>query len=277
LAVSYENFVPTSAAQNEALAAWTKNGGALIVLGGAPDLQGKPFWWTQAGHASPLHHLLGLLESRPGADVDRACGRGRLVQRAMSPRELAKGSPAADRFVECLSSALSDAQPAHRIQSRPFLVERDCRSASNHAAGRDTFIAAHSLNEPLEIDGPAVDVLDADLPVRQRVQVQPGQSVLLRKVTQAMRDKKPRVLHCTHRLMGEQYDGARSRLLLRGPAGTPAAVRMFAAGRSIAKAAVIVGDKEQPAPQVRPDENGTVLFTFDNVPQGAELVIDWKR
>jgi hypothetical protein len=58
LFLSYDFLKPTEAAQNRALAEWTRQGGALVCFGGTDAYNGvADSWWVRAGHASPLEEL----------------------------------------------------------------------------------------------------------------------------------------------------------------------------------------------------------------------------
>lgn len=61
LLLSYDLLKPMSPAYNEALANWVKNGGTLILFGGADPYNDLQEWWKTAGYKSPQEHLLARL------------------------------------------------------------------------------------------------------------------------------------------------------------------------------------------------------------------------
>src|SRR5690606_25601681 len=61
IVVSYEVLKPPAPETNEALAKWCREGGALLVVG-EPGVLDGPFWWNKMGFASPIDHLLKLLD-----------------------------------------------------------------------------------------------------------------------------------------------------------------------------------------------------------------------
>ncbi|MHB0999135.1 MAG: hypothetical protein ACYC27_07805 [Armatimonadota bacterium] len=61
LIVSYDMLKPMSPAYNEALAAWVKDGGTIIILGGTDAYNDLPEWWKKSGFRTPQDHLLAQL------------------------------------------------------------------------------------------------------------------------------------------------------------------------------------------------------------------------
>jgi hypothetical protein len=263
--LSYENFVPTRPEQNVALADWVKRGGSLVVLGGGGNLKGDAFWWTRMNQPSPLHHLLSLFATEIAGDVDRRVGRGWVMRREVSPRQCASSPERARAYWSLVSDADLRAQPVASM------------AVSGRRVDRGPYTIAHAQREPKIIDGPVVDVLDPDLPLLAKVTLHPGQSGIYRQVGEQLKSSQPAVLHCTHRLVEQKAQADRTSVLMRGPAQTPAAVRMWAGDAQVTQAVVHVADKADVKPEIIPAPNKTVLFRFDNVPEGAELEVSWKR
>jgi len=68
LLLSYDLLKPMSPAIHDALAGWVREGGTLIVFGGADPYNDLDEWWKKAGFASPQDHLfaqLGVTVSEP--------------------------------------------------------------------------------------------------------------------------------------------------------------------------------------------------------------------
>ncbi|PJB61775.1 MAG: hypothetical protein CO096_27455 [Armatimonadetes bacterium CG_4_9_14_3_um_filter_66_14] len=67
LLVSYDMLKPLKPEFNEALAAWARKGGCLLVFGGDDPYNAVPEWWRTQGFESPQDHLLSLC----GFDVSK--------------------------------------------------------------------------------------------------------------------------------------------------------------------------------------------------------------
>jgi hypothetical protein len=69
LLVSFDYFKPMDPAYNRALAAWVRQGGHLILVGGSNSYNQANQWWKRDGFQSPDEHLLrelGLQATRAG-------------------------------------------------------------------------------------------------------------------------------------------------------------------------------------------------------------------
>lgn len=261
IVLSYENFVPTSPEYNLALLKWIRSGGTLLVVGGADELKGNPFWWTQLKCVSALDHLLAQAKTARTGDFDAELGKGRLIRRTVSPRQFARD--AADYLALINQTATQAHLPIPSAQP-------------GFSIARGQFRIVHALREPMDVAGPVVDIFDPELPVLDGVKLAPGHSGIYRDVSAAIKANAPAVLHCTHRLMDQHHDRTTSRLTLRGPAGTPAVVRLFTAGRQAASLIVRSKTGEVPA-QVKLDEpTRSLQIRFENLPEGATIELTWK-
>lgn len=269
LVVSYENFKPTSPQQNADLVDWVRRGGVLVLLGNGGELKGESFWWTRLGQPSALDHLLGLLEIG-GDDADTRVGQGCVLRRIDSSRRFAEPD-AAREYVKLLEAALQRVEPdavpktpGFRINRGPFVIVHALRDIKPHR--RPAVLG----------ERPVVDVLDPDLPILEDIRMGAGESKIFRQVQ--LEDSTPRVLHCTHRLMEQTHDEATSRILIRGPAETPAVVRVYTAQRELTSVTIHSVDGVQLDSQVFPDEGThSLLIRFPNVPEGAVVRVGWKE
>jgi hypothetical protein len=267
IVLSFEAWKPLDATAGESLAAWVRSGGSLIVLGGADDLGGAGLWWKAAGFPSPLHHLLSLLGMSPEDEGDRQAGKGLVLRRRVSPRAFAEGTAARDLYFPLLDRALKAAGDAAGLRAPGGFLLR-----------RGPFLVAHAGKEALEIPGPVVDVFDPSLPLLEAARVEPGGSGLFREVGGLVSGPgavRPRVLHATHRLMDERHEGAVTRAVLRGPAGTPAVVRIFRAGRET-EAVTARGADGKTTEVDWKTEGPTLRARFPNDPAGATMEVRWK-
>jgi hypothetical protein len=272
LVLSYEFLKPLDGDVHRALATWVGDGGALIILGPAEDLAGPDFWWRKAGFPSPLHHListLGLPPELAERDGERSMGAGRIYRRVASPRKF--GDPAAARaeYLALLDQALKE-------RGNPDGL----RMPGGFALKRGPFRIAHAGSAPLALAGSLIDVFDPELPLLDGARLEPGASGLYREVSDPpgggpSGKAAPRILHATHRLISQSFADGTLKAVVRGPAETPAVLRVHRAGRQLGTiAARGVGGKELPL-ETR-DDGPTLRIRFPNDPLGATLEIRWK-
>ncbi len=264
IVLSYENFKPAQPEQNTALVAWVQRGGVLLVLGAGGELKGDAFWWTRLQQASPLHHLLGLMSMDAQKDADQRVGKGWVMRRTVSPREAGRGGEGAKGYIALLADAAGRAgAAAGAAPPRPGFVLSRGRFKIVHAAA------------PMNVGDHLLDVLDPDLPVKP-VSLKAGESGVYVDLERLKLSSEPQVLHCTHRLMEHSYQNNTTRMVMRGPAQTPAAARLFTAGRALDSVSARAAQGEPIAVESLPDPaSRTVLLRFPNVPEGVTVTLRW--
>jgi hypothetical protein len=265
IVLSYESFKPLDARPNTILAQWVKEGGSLLVVGPADDLGGAPFWWKKAGYPSPLHHLLGELGIRQiDADGDQPVGKGWVLRRTLSAREFGKPDVARDKYLPWVKLAVSKTAPGRELQT-----------PGGFCLKRGPFVIVHAGHQPARLTGTFINLLDPRFPIVSNAEVPVGASGLFRDATGIMSGKgplkgRPCVLHTTHRLMEEHSDGNRLRAVIRGPAETPAVVRLYIGDRK--PTAITAHDASGGELQVQwTQDDRTILAQFPNDPVGATL------
>lgn len=268
LVLSYDEQVPIDPVMNTAIATWVQRGGSLIVLGAGCELNDPSLWWTKQGTPDPLTHLmenLGIITSDEGETV---CGKGHVFRYALSPRRFVDPKAAANEYLPLVDHALRQAGVKEGLVAPGYFCMR-----------RGPFLMAHALQKPLKLAGPLVDLLDPDLTVLDAVELTPGKSGLYRDVESSMRadvvgQTRPTVLHATHRLIEDQFTGKTSRIVIRGPAETPAVVRLHLAGRK----PVDISAKNSEGAELATDslvEGETLWLRFPNSPKGSVATITW--
>jgi hypothetical protein len=266
LVVSFEEWKPPAAAVNEALSAWTRAGGSLVVLGEPDDYGAPAMWWRQAGYASALDHLLAVLGVADAGEGTHSVGRGCVLRRRVSPRAFAARARAEADYLPLVDEALHRAGAAEGLARPGALCMR-----------RGPFVIAHAIRRPILIRGAFVDVFDPTLPLIDRVELAPGQGGVYRDVTPIIdadpsRAATPAVLHTTHRLMETRATGNALALTIRGPAETPGVVRLFTADRRITH---VTGTNAagRDVPTDWQQDGRTALIRFGNDPSGVGLSV----
>ncbi len=265
IVLSHESFKPTDAKMHAALAAWVKRGGSLILLGAADDLGGAPMWWRTAGFDSPMHHLLAELGVGSREDGDWTVGKGWVARRSISPRRFGDPAVAREQYLPLVEAGLRKAGLPGGLAAPGYFCMR-----------RGPFVIAQATRSPLTVPGRLIDVWDPELPVLDGVRLEAGHGGVYRDVTAVLDaaggDPLPRVLHCTHRLMSEERTGGVLRFEIRGPAETPAVVRVRLGGRPVRQVAGRTKDGREVAVDSRSD-GPTVRLRFPNHPEGVRVEI----
>ncbi|MBP7935934.1 MAG: hypothetical protein KA354_14910 [Phycisphaerae bacterium] len=269
IVLSYQEMKPMDLRMNTALANWVRRGGSLIVLGTGGEISDGSLWWSKLPIGDPLAHLLKTeLGLEPGAEGDRQVGQGWVYRQLGSPRRFVDPRVAREEYLRLIERALRAAGGAAKLARPGEFVMR-----------RGPFVIAHAIHQPVSVKGPVVDVFDPEFPLRDKAELKLGQSGVYRDVTSLMTPTgpaKPCVLHATHRLLSEQFVDNTTRALIRGPAETPAIVRLFAAGST--PQSITATDAKDAALEVTWKADGpTILVRFPNVPEGATLIVKWTR
>ncbi len=255
IVIAYESFKPADPAMHDALAGWVKDGGSIIVLGQDGDQLDKcvDFWWHKLGFDSPLQHLLAELNAK-GDAAQWKLGKGRVLRNPISPRKFADPAVAASQYLPLLTAA-AELKPAGAMQMR-----------------RGPFIIAHAATDPVKLKGKLIDIFDPELTLHDSVELKPGDSGLYRDVQAKVNADKPALLHATHRLMSCGYDSGALHFTVRGPAETPAVVRVFAPDPNALKATATTPDGRAVNVDLNPDGQ-TLLLRFPNAPEGVTVTL----
>lgn len=175
LLLSYEGQKPPDPAFHEALAAWVKHGGALLVV----DDDHDPFnavqeWWNSGGLSfkTPREHLFKRLGLAAEARGLQRVGNGVVLFEPASPATLAYQPTGSDR-IRALARQAADAiklpwkeSTALILRRGPFLV-----AAGLEESGAD--------QKPLVLHGRMIPLFDPSLSVVKEFAVTSGRRALL--------------------------------------------------------------------------------------------------
>ncbi|MDU4697864.1 MAG: hypothetical protein E6Y08_18815 [Paenibacillus sp.] len=205
LVLSYEFMKPESPDLHGTLAQWVREGGALIYVGDDSDpYHGVREWWNQGRrrYTSPRAHLFECLGLPSGTGAEQAAGdanaaavtegltrvgAGLVSYLPMRPDRIAESPEAAERFRSAVREAMevlgSGEKPVNAKGSAPADALR-WEPLNYFQLRRGPYVIASVMSEsisetPLELEGQFVDLLEAGLPLKERVTVQPGQQALL--------------------------------------------------------------------------------------------------
>jgi len=274
IVLSYVAFKPLDDRFHKAITEWTKRGGVLVLLGEPDDLGGAKLWWNKAGHPSPLHHLADQLNIDLESDKDNKIGQGTVLRRTISPRAFADPVKAKEIYLPLTTDAVT--KVPHPLRSRGWGMNGYLQTPGAFCVQRGPFVIGHAMNEPIELQGKFINVFDAELPVVENPTIQPGQSHLYRDVTDLLEDSKPSILHTTHRLMDQKQVRNAMRAVVRGPAETPAVMRIHCGNRKLKDVRARDNQGNELPIDVKQD-NQTLRLRFPNVPEGVNVLARWHR
>ncbi|MFV2067937.1 MAG: hypothetical protein ACC645_13270, partial [Pirellulales bacterium] len=235
-----------------------------IVFGNADPIKGTDFWWRRLGHPSPLHHLLAAVGMKEDEAGERQLDQGRVWRRKVSPKTFSDPDVARTAYVPLVDRGLKAAG-----------IERGLEIPGGFILRRGPFVIAHASTRPLDLPGRLIDIFEPNLPLHDGVHLEVGQSGLYRDVSNVFdrkEDASVRVLHTTHRLVEEVHADGVLRMRVRGPAETPAVVRLHAPkGIRTIDARTAQGDV---VAVEQHSDGATLLLRFANDPDGVTLRIE---
>ncbi len=221
LLLTYDGQKPPSPAFHTALAAWVKQGGALIVVDDDKDPYNRATdWWNSGGrhYANPRQHLFEILGLAPGATGLHKVGNGYVLYDAESPSTLAY-QPSGAAQVQGLLQTVSGAIRLP-VQQASALVLR--RGPYVIAAGLDRAAQAR----PETLAGDFIDLFDPDLDESDRIEIRPGTRAL-RLDLNAVHSAKPRVLAASAKISREVATAASLSFDFEGIDQTQGAARIL--------------------------------------------------
>ena len=187
LLLTYEGQKPPSPSFHQAIAAWVKAGGALVVVDDDKDPYNRAHDWWNSGQyhfAAPREDLFRQLGLSPAAQGLHHVGRGVVLYAAKSPAALTHEQTGADT-VRQLTHQAADAIHLPWRETGSLVLER---GPFVIAAGLDA-----SGNMPHPLHGTFVNLFDPHLAIVQNPSIKPGDRALLLNPKFFPQDK-PRIL-----------------------------------------------------------------------------------
>jgi hypothetical protein len=263
LLLTYEGQKPPREEIHQGIAAWVRQGGALILFGLGDAYDRVREWWNQEGrdYDRPQEHLSELLDlgRTPGAGLF-PCGRGWVIVEPASPAGLAHEKEGAEKVMARVRQAHQALGVGWRegnalvLRRGPYVV----------AAGMDESTSA----EPVVLEGTYVNLYDLHLAVCRDPAIAPDTRWLLYDLERC--PDHPWVIAAAGRVREERYDDNSLSFTVEGMAGTRGAARVrLPAGPE--KGVVCEGEVEWDWEAV----SQTALVWFDNRPEGVPVEIRW--
>lgn len=221
LLLTYEGQKPLRPEYHDALLAWIRNGGALILVGdGSDPYHAVPEWWNDKGATTtnPYQDLL----NRMGAGnecLERVfpVGKGFIRMLAEAPANIQRDENGGARIRGLVEEAMS--AQGTKFESQNYLSLR-----------RGPYVIGMGLDESAggpnhNLGGPFIDFFQPELPVLKSAELAPGTPALLYDLSWADNHlRRPGVAVASTRVSEETIEAGDYSFRTRGPAGTPAIV-----------------------------------------------------
>ncbi|MFC4600963.1 hypothetical protein [Cohnella hongkongensis] len=281
LLLSYEYMKPEYPDLHYALAGWVREGGALIYVGDDSDPYHRiRAWWNESKssnggsriYRSPREHLFEQLQLGEAAGGVHSVGKGAVGYLAVRPDECA----ASEAGAESLRSTVRQAMKA--------LGDPSCGWRSKHyfKMKRGPYVIAAVMeesvaDEPLDIEGPVVDLFDPKLPVKPKVRLMPGEQTLLFDV-EAGRPAadEAAVISASSRIEELSSQAYGFTFVARGPASMCATARFYCPRMPVSAALECEGTTEPMAWEWDEGTRSVLLEYRHGNENKAKVRVDWE-
>jgi hypothetical protein len=226
LLLTYEGQKPPSPEFHQALAAWVRAGGALVVVDDDKDPYNKATdWWNSEGNhfPTPRDHLFQVLGLPASATGLHSIGKGYVLYEPRSPAALTYLPDGGDQVYGFVRQA---ARPAHLfLKESSALVLR--RGPYVIAAGLDKNPEGGQQSvQSATVNGDLINLFDAELGESSEVAVQPGTRALLLDVNY-FKSSAPRILAASAKITDLHVSADRLTFEAEGIDQTNAIVRVL--------------------------------------------------
>lgn len=133
---------------------------------------------------------------------------------------------------------------------------------------RGKYLISHSTNKEYTIRGTYIDLLSPSLPVINKKDVHPGDSVILFDIS-GYASGKPHLLYASHSLRDIQEKQNEITFIVDGPEKTFGVARIYAPEKP---QQIFAGEQQD---WIWDDENKTLFISFANIPKGNKIFISW--
>jgi hypothetical protein len=264
LLLTYEGQKPPAPEFHQALAAWVRAGGALIVVDDDKDpYNSVREWWNTApmNYATPRLHLFEQLGLPADAKFPAKVGNGNVFYDPISPASLTYQTDGG-RHVTSLVHAAADQIGLKWTISNALVLRRGPYVV---AAGLDESIANP---QPAVVRGKLVPLFDENLPVVDSYDIKEGTRQLLLDLS-TLPTGKVGVVAAACRVQGETVTKESIKFRADGLEGSHAVVRL---ALTRAPKAVTVDDVAL-SPDAYDYADGTLRMRFTNSAEGVNVVV----
>lgn len=268
LILTYEGQKPPTPVFHDALTAWVRKGGTLVVI----DKDNDPYnavreWWNTAPNSfkTPREDLfvkLGIPEDAVGL---HHVGRGIILSERESPAALTYDKQGANKVRSYMRQAARAGHITWKVTNA--LVLR--RGPYVIAAGLDESLPG---SKPYVMQGRFINLFDPDLPILHRVTLAPDSRFFLVDLNSLPKSEATTIVAASCRIKNQQDSLHRFRFSADGIADTEAFVRI-ATKRDVSK--VLLNGVPISAQSYRQGD-GTLLIQFSNSTDPVQIEVDFR-
>lgn len=267
LILSYEFMKPESPDIHLGLSKWVQDGGCLIYVGDGSDTyhQAKDWWNTnEKTYANPAAHLFEVLGIDPQAKQDMyQIGEGIVHILPKSPKEFAQSAQLAEQLKETVKRTKAAGKQADQWKEKNYLSLR--RGPYIISAVMDESVS----EEPLQLDGLYVNLLEAGLAIQEKVRVFPGEQSFIYDLNAQQEKHAFEIIAASSRIEASERKSYDFSFLAKGPLNVPGVCRIRCPQKP--KEISLAG---QQAKNLEWDARShTLLLHYDNHPDGVRCHI----
>jgi hypothetical protein len=222
LLLTYEGQKPSSAKINDAIAAWVRRGGALVVI----DNDGDPYnrvreWWNQGGlsYAFPRLHLFERLGLKGTAIGLQRVDKGFVLRLDRSPASLTYQKHGADEVIEATQQVAKSIHLPWK-ESNALVMQRGRYIV---AGGLES---PESSNEVVTLHGDLINLFDTSLQRVSDFAIHPGTRALLLDL-HSLNLTRPEVIVASGKITAEQATSDWLRFQFANTEGSEGVVCIF--------------------------------------------------
>jgi len=263
LLMTYSNMKPMDPKAHEYLADWVNKGGILVYSATDSDpFQNVKEWWNSGENSftTPSNHLFSLMKiEENAAEGVYSVGKGKVYVLRSDPKEYVLTQGADNKLIEAVKEMYGNGLEF----KNNFTLNR---GAYTLVAVMDESVS----DDPYILEGNYIDLFDPELPAFTSKEIQPGTQGFFYDVSKA--GKAPKVLASAGRNYEEKKKGKSFSYIAKSPIETINATRALLPK---APKSILVDGKELISESSWDETSHTVLFKFDNNPDGVKVEIYW--
>ncbi|WP_246072920.1 hypothetical protein [Paenibacillus dokdonensis] len=275
LLLSYEFMKPEHPGIHQVIGQWVREGGVLIYIGdgGDPYHQVREWWNRESKRGAynrPEEHLfesLGL--GRTPEEGVHSVEAGAIILHRKDPASLAETSEGAQLVIDSVRQALMVRDEADDFKGNRILEIQRGPYRIVHVL--DETPSIHS-DSSVVLEGSFIQLFDASLPVRKRVELKPNDNALLYDLSfLSGNSNEPRILATSSRIRNEEHSEKSYAWISESPEGITISTRLWVPHPPLH---VYV---DQASIDFEYDEDTrTVFLKYPGGPQGNCFKLEWE-